>query len=521
MPRLTIPLCLFLGALASPELSADVTLPALFSDHMVVQAGVPVAVWGWAGDGENVSVALGGHTARTTPGAGGEWLVRLAPLPASAQPQTLTVRGRNFLTVGDVLVGEVWLCSGQSNMEMQLKGLHGAVDNADAEIAAASHPTIRMFQHDEVYDIYQLRIPPAAPQRDRPGRWIVCSPATAAHFTALGYFFARELQQTLSVPIGLVHSSVGGTPIEAWTSREAQAAVPELQPMLADWKKRLTGYDPAAEQQANLASRKKWQQQAAAAKAAGAAPPKAPAAFKNLQVSTPSGLFHAMIAPLIPYTIRGVLWYQGERNAAGPFTGLYGLQLKTMIADWRARWHDEFYFAYAQLPNFQKEQKAPSEPNGWGVSVREGQWRTTSVPHTGMAITIDLANATAGHPTNKQAFSHRLALLALHDVYAQPIAIWSGPVLRAARRDGETMVLTFDHASGLAAKSGGLRGFAIAGADREFVWADARIEHGEVVVSSAAVKAPAAVRYSWATNPIGNLVNAGGLPASPCRTDEW
>ena len=512
---------MLIGLAMSGVARATVTLPAIFSDHMVVQAGRPIAVWGWAAAGEKISLRLGPSHGEATAGADGKWSARLAPLPASATPQTLTVRGSNTVTASDVLVGEVWLCSGQSNMEMQLKGLHGAVDHADAEIAAAEHPTLRMFQFDAVYDIYQQPIPPSQPQRDRPGRWIVCSPATAAHFIAFGYFFAREVQQALHEPVGLVHSSVGGTPIEAWTSAEAQAAVPALQPLLADWEKRLAGYDPAADERANLAARQKWQPLAVAAKARGETPPKAPPPFKNWAVSTPAGLYNGMIAPLIPYTMRGVLWYQGERNAAGPFTGLYGLQLRTLIADWRARWGDDFYFGYVQLPNYQKPQREPSEPKAWGVSVREGQWRTSSVPHTGMAITIDLGGETAGHPTNKQAFAHRLALVVLHDVYQQPIALWSGPLLRDAQREGERMILTFDHAAGLAAKTGELRGFAIAGDDRKFVWAEAHVEGGVVVAQNAAVKKPVAVRYSWSTNPVGNLVNAAGLPASPFRTDDW
>lgn len=521
MLNLRLLLCLALAIPAGTVVRAEVRLPAIFSDHMVLQADRPPAIWGWADPGEQITVSLSGRTVHTQADLAGKWSAQLPAFSASADPHELVVRGRNTITVHDVLVGEVWLCSGQSNMEMQLKGLHGQVDNADAEIAAAKHPRLRMFQHDEVYDIYQLPVPPVQPQPDRPGRWIVCSPETAARFIALGYFFGRELQQRLGVAVGLVHSSVGGTPIEAWTSRETLEAEPALQPLLADWQKRLGGYDPAADQRAAQLARRQWQQQKAASEAKGDTPPKAPAPFKNLGVYAPAGLYNAMIAPLIPYALRGVLWYQGERNAAGPFTGLYGLQLKTLIADWRRRWGDEFYFAYVQLPNFQKPQRLPSEPNGWGVAVREGQWRTLEVPRTGMAITIDLGGETNGHPTNKTEFAHRLALVALHDVYRQPIDLWSGPVFRTARRDGSVLVISFDHAAGLAAKSGALRGFAIAGEDRKFFWADARIVGDTVTLSSPEVKEPLAARYAWAANPIGNLVNAAGLPASPFRTDDW
>ena len=517
-PRFSLALAAaFFTALAH----ADVRLPAVISDHMVLQAGAPAPIWGWAAPGERVTVSFAGESISTQAAADGTWRVNLRRLVAKPSAEVLTVAAKNTLTVQDVLVGEVWLCSGQSNMEMQLKGLHGQVDNADREIAAANHPSIRMFQHDEVYDIYKLAVPPSIAQSDRPGKWMVCTPQTAARFIALGYFFAREIQQELGgIAVGLLHSSVGGTPIEAWTSLSAQQSVPALEPVLADWKKRLAGYDPAAELAKYQDARATWEKARAGAKSAGQPAPKAPAAYKNWAVSEPAGLFNGMIQPLVPYGVRGVLWYQGERNAAGPLTGYYGLQLKTLVADWRARWGNELYFAWVQIPNFQKLQKAPSEPNGWGVWVRDGQRQALSVPRTGMAITIDLASETAGHPTNKADYAHRLALLALHDVYAKPLPIWSGPLYRSVERAGDRMVVSFDHAKGLKAKAGELGGFAIAGADKKFIWASAKIEQDRVVVSSDAIKEPVAVRYAWASNPVGNLVNAAGLPAPPFATDD-
>jgi sialate O-acetylesterase len=235
----------------------------------------------------------------------------------------------------------------------------------------------------------------------------------------------------------------------------------------------------------------------------------------------PGRLFNGVIAPLVPYSVRGVLWYQGERNAAGPLTGYYGLQLQTLINDWRARWDEQLYFAWVQLPRVQKEQRAPSEPKGWGVAVREGMRKTLSMPRTAMAITIDHGGVNDGHPTNKADYAARLARLALHDVYEQPIALWTGPLFRSAERDGETMVLTFDHATGLKAASGELRGFAIAGEDHKFVWADAQIVGERVIVRSKQVREPVAVRYAWAGNPTCNLCNEADLPASPFRTDDW
>jgi sialate O-acetylesterase len=424
--------------------------------------------------------------------------------------------------VNDVLVGEVWLASGQSNMEMQIKGkMHGSVDRADEEIAAAKFPAIRMFVHDEAYSIYELPVPPLEPAEDRPGRWLVCSPETVAGFSAIGYFVARELHQTLGRPVGILSASVGGTPIEAWTSLAAQEAQPALKPLLEDWQKRVRDFVPEREQQTFLEAKQRWLKERSAALKQQQPTPKAPAPFKNLRVMTPGSLFNGVIAPFIPYTIRGVLWYQGERNAAGPFTQLYGLQLRTMIADWRARWGDEMYFAWVQLPGFQRAQKLPSEPTGWGVAVRDEMRKALDVPRTGMAITIDLGGEKAGHPTNKTDYAARLSRLLLHDVYARPIDLWSGPLFRSARRDGAKMTLTFDHAAGLRAKDGELKGFAIAGDDQKFVWAKTEIVGDRVILTSDAIRAPAAVRYGWAGNPTCNLVNAAGLPASPFRTDDW
>ena len=235
----------------------------------------------------------------------------------------------------------------------------------------------------------------------------------------------------------------------------------------------------------------------------------------------PGGLFNGVIAPLVPYAIHGVIWYQGERNAAGPLTTLYGAQLTTLIKDWRARWHDDFYFAWVQLPCFQKEQTQPSEPKGWGVSVRDEMRKTLALPNTGMAITLDLGGAKAGHPSNKADYAHRLAMLALHDVYDEPAAEWTGPLFRSARLEGSKMILSFDHASGLKASAGELKGFAIAGSNQQFVWAITRIADDKVIVSSDSVADPVAVRYGWAANPACNLVNSAGLPASPFRTDDW
>jgi sialate O-acetylesterase len=329
--------------------------------------------------------------------------------------------------------------------------------------------------------------------KDRAGKWVVCSPETVADFSAMGYFVARDVMKAMHTPVGILSASVGGTPIEAWTSIEAQSA-PLLKPMLEDWTKRLTGFDPATEQTKFNEAKTAWLKQRSAAVKAKTAAPKAPSPFKNIGVMKPGRLFNGVIAPLVPYTLQGVIWYQGERNANGPFTGLYGEQLKTMINDWRARWGDEFYFSWVQLPGFSKPQQLPSEPTGWGVSVREGQMKALSVPHTGMAITMDIGDPTQGHPTNKAAFAERLSRVVLHDVYKSDITIWSGPVFRSARVDGAKMLLSFDHATGLKSASGKLAGFAIAGEDKKFVWAEAKIDGDQLAVWSDKITDPKAVR---------------------------
>lgn len=512
-------LSLFAFFISASSLLAELQLPAVISDHMVLQAGKPVVLWGWADAGEEVTVKFAGQRKTTKADDKGGWQVKLDPLPPSAQASELHINNQE---IKDVLVGEVWLASGQSNMEMRIKDkMHGLVNNAEAEIAAAKHPEIRVFVHDAPYEIYQLPVPADEPAKDRTGRWRVCSPETVGDFTAMGYFFARDLLAEIKQPVGILTSAVGGTPIEAWTSSSAQQAAPELQLLLQDWKRRLGGFDPARAEATFLEDKAAWLKTRAAALKAKQPAPKAPLPFKNIGVMKPGGLFNSMIAPLIPYTLRGVIWYQGERNAAGLFSPLYGTQLRTLIADWRARWSDEFHFAFVQLPAVKGVQKLPSEPKGWGVAVRDQQRRTLAVPHTSMAITIDLGGEINGHPTNKADYARRLSTLVLHDVYQKAIALPTGPLFKTATAEQGRMILAFDYADGLKAKAGELEGFAIAGADGKFVWATANIEDGKVIVWSDQVAEPAAVHYSFAGMPKGNLVNAANLPASPFRTDDW
>ena len=507
-----IPLLLLISATAG---FADIRLPAIISDHMVVQAETQVPLWGWADPGETVTVSLAGQSATATTGAEGKWTATLKPLKADAKPQTLTFQGKNKLTVNDLLIGEVWLGSGQSNMAMSVS----SSKDYEKEQAAATLPALRMFTVE--------RASTTEPQADCKGQWIVCAPDTVGRFSATAYFFGRELHQKLKLPVGLITSSWGGTAVEAWTSEEAQAKLPEYPTILAPWKEATSKtYDEAkalADYQTALA---RWKEAAAKAKAEKKPVPRAPKTPVNprLEPNHPANLYNGMIAPLIPYAFRGAVWYQGESNAGKPFAHLYGLQLKTLIEDWRARWGHEFPFAWVQLPDFKAPQQAPVELyQSWPV-IREQMLRTLSVPKTGMAVTLGLGEEKDIHPKNKQGIGQRLSLWALGAVYGQKVAAASGPLLKSHVIKDNTITLTFDHiGEGLLSKDGGeeLKGFAIAGADQRFVTARARLVKERVVVASPEVKEPVAVRYAWADNPVWSLENSAGLPASPFRTDDW
>jgi sialate O-acetylesterase len=492
--------------LAAPFAPAELTLPALFSDHMVIQCDKPIPVWGRADPGTEVTVQLSGWERTAKADAKGEWRVTLPSVTASEKRQMLRiVAGDEKLELKDVLFGEVWLGSGQSNMAMAV----GGVDNAQDEIASADYPLIRMFT--------VARQSKDEPAGEASGQWQVCSPQTVARFSATAYFFGRHLHKELrGVPVGLVNSSWGGTAVEAWTSMPAQEKVPELQPVLAKWREAGTDYDPEKSEKSYEVRLTRWQEAAKQAKAAGKKPPRKPKKGSNprLNQNHPANLYNGMIAPLIPYAMRGAIWYQGERNTSGPMAALYSLQLETLIRDWRTRWgQGEFPFIYVQLPNFQTTRN-------WSV-VQEQMLKTLRLPNTGMAVTIDVGDAKNIHPKNKQAVGKRLALWALGTTYERDEA-YSGPLYRAAEKHGNAIVVSFEHVGeGLKAQGGELTGFEIAGADRKFLPASAVIEGATVSVSSPEVASPEAVRYAWAANPTCNLFNAADLPASPFRTDEW
>ena len=487
---------LFAGlAVCAATLFADVRLPALFSDHMLLQGAVPVRVWGKADPGEEVSVRFQGQSVTATADVAGRWEAFLSPL-APGDPSELQVQGKNSITIRDVLVGDVWIASGQSNMVWPVE----RSDNPEKEIAAAKYPQIRLFK-------VTLKVSPA-PLDDVTGSWMVCTPESVGNFSAAGYFFARHLNRQLKRPVGVIQSAWGGTPAESWTSAPALAADPALVSVFADWAKLMSDY-PAAY------ARYQQQVRELEAKGAGAKKPSPPIGPDHQW--SPAGLYNAMIAPLTPYAIKGAIWYQGENNAHKQRSYVYRRLFQAMIQDWRSAWgQGDFPFLFVQLANFART----GENSEW-PELREAQTMALGLNNTGMAVTIDVGNPNDIHPTNKQDVGLRLALAARALAYGEKL-VYSGPMFRQVTRDRGSLRVWFDHTGGgLTAKGGPLKGFTIAGKDGKFVPATAVIEKDSVRVSSPEVSDPGAVRYAWADSPECNLYNAEGLPASPFRSDEW
>ena len=635
---------------------ADVRVPAIIGDNMVLQQGKKIRIWGWANPNEKVSVVFASQKANAVADVSGHWQTLLGPVKAGG-PFELTISASNTLTIKNVLVGEVWICSGQSNMEWPLIN---SQNGADA-VAQANYPEIRLFTVQKTTS--------RTPLDDVKGQWIVTTPDKVGQFSAVGYFFGRELYQKLNVPVGLIHTSWGGTPAEAWTSNDALATTSDLQPILARYQE---GLKNVGERQQEYARRlAEWSQknlyqdegnkgealgyaasqtntadwptmnlpqyfETAGLKMDGAIwfrkeieipqswagrslelnlaaiddfdttyfngtkvggigsetpnsynvprhykiPAELVRAGKNViavrvfdsageggfgagtmslrpsegaeepvslgglwsykvelaltpkspdwgsrpeaagptNQNSPSVLYNAMIAPLTPLTIRGAIWYQGESNAGRAYQ--YRTLFPTMIRNWRNAWGEgDFPFYYVQLANFQPIKDAPGESE-W-AELREAQTLTLHEPQTGMAVIIDIGEAKDIHPRNKVDVGHRLALWALANTYGEKIE-YSGPLFQSFSIEGDKLRVKFRHAAGLKTSDGGApKGFAIAGEDHKFVWADARIEGDEVVLSSKEVTKPIAVRYAWADNPVCNLYNTIGLPASPFRSDDW
>ena len=493
-----IRLLFWLSLLATP-LAAALQLGSPFTDHAVLQRDQPVAVWGWADAGATVTVTFAGQTKSAIADAKGAWCVTLDPLDAAAEPRALTVaQGSETRTLADLLVGEVWLASGQSNMVFTLSKSRyrwaGVIDE-EAEIAAADYPLIRMFTAGEQKS--------HEPQATVPGEWQVCTPANAPAWSAIGYFFARDLHRELGVPVGIVTAAYGASCAHAWIRRAAMLDDPAFKAVLDRFDEQVRGHtEPTAAEIAD------WERAVELAKAENRRPPRRPGQSPIQDQHNPTVMFNGMIAPLVPYAVRGFLWYQGE-SITSP-RELFPRWNARLIADWRQLWGGETKpFLFCQLAALANNSNSPQ--------VRAWQAEALREFNTGMAVTIDVGDEKDVHPHDKAPVGHRLALLALTHAYGRQVES-SGPVCVDAIATTEGAArLRFDHATGgLVAKGGALQTFEIAGPDGNFTAAEAAIDGDAVIVRSGAVSAPAAVRYAWANYPAGcNLYNGAGLPAAP------
>lgn len=515
--------------LAAGPVSADIRLPAIIGDHMVMQQSARAPLWGWADPGETIRVSAAWVPASETVTAGkdGKWRLDLQT-PAAGGPYTITLSGKNEIILKDVLIGEVWLASGQSNMQMPLKhptpGYDVPVLNHEEEIRNANYPEVRLFL-----------VPYTAvdePQEGGKGEWKRCSPESVPRVSAVGYFFARQLHQELGVPVGMIAASQGASALESWTRHEVLAAHAEYAPILERYQEALR----------NLPiSKAKYEKDIAAWKALSPAEqaqvvqPWRP--YGDYKFCAPSTLWNGMIHPLVPFAMRGVIFYQGEENTI--WTLDYRTLFGRMMQSWRDAWDNpDLYFFYAQLSSYDVNRltpvgkvwvewhsvggiKATTSDDNW-ARVQEAQLKSLSFPHTGMAVTVDIGEPLNVHPPDKLEVARRLALNALAKTYGRKV-VHCGPIYRSMRTESGKVVIGFEPLqSPLASRDGGpLVGFKVAGADRVFHPAQARIEGDTVVVWSDAVSAPVAARYAWGSWPENNLINEAGLPASPFRTDTW
>ena len=479
---------LFLVSVAT-SISATVTPHALFTEGAVLQREIAIPVWGTADPGEKVSVEFNGQSLTTVADGSGNWIVKLNAVKAGG-PYVLKI---NSLELKNILIGDVWICSGQSNMEWRLK----QTTNADVDIAAANYPKIRFFQ------VPRKEID--AEQSTVNSSWKECTPENAANFSAIGYFFGRDLHKNLNVPIGLINNAVGGSPAESWMSNAVLNGDSEYKQFHEAYPKLIENHPKALEKHKAVVEK---------AKAEGTKAPNAPG-----KPWMPSGLYNGMLTPLAPYAIKGVIWYQGESNAGRAYQ--YRRLFPVMIKNWRDKWgQGDFPFLFVQLAAFGPNGDKLGESD-W-AELREAQTMTLATsPNTGMALAIDYGTYDDIHPKNKLPIGERLALAARSVVYKQRL-VYSGPMYEAMKNNGDKITLSFKHTGGgLEAKGGELKGFLIAGDDKIWHEAKAEIKGKMVIVSSSEVAKPVAVRYAWAKFPTCNLYNKEGLPAVSFRTDDW
>ncbi len=520
MKRLVLFLIVYLLLFAQTFGYSEVTLPRIIGSNMVLQRDMQVPIWGWASAGEAVTITLSAEAEGTEPAATttviadaeGNWQIKL-PAMAAGGPYTLRVEGNNTLELTNVLFGEVWVCSGQSNMQWSVS----ASKDSKAEIAAANYPTIRLF--------YVPRVSAGLLQKDVVADWSETTPETIANFSAVAYYFGRKLYKNLDVPVGLINTSWGGTRIEPWTPPAGFVSVPVLAFISKEIQEAHANYREQLPQK--MKEVEAWIAETRKALETGAQLTRMPESRHPLRHHTrPTGIYNSMVHPLVPYAIRGAIWYQGESNLRDGMR--YHKKMKALINGWREVWgQGDFPFYFVQLAPFSYSERFNYRGRQAGQfflpRIWEAQAATLALPNTGMAVTTDIGNLTDIHPRNKQEVGRRLALWALAKDYGREDVTYSGPLYKSMAVKGNTIRLTFNHiGSGLTSRDEEpLTWFEIAGEDKQFVEAQATIDGDTVVVSSETVANPVAVRFGWHQNAEPNFINKEDLPASPFRTDSW
>lgn len=490
-----------------PSIIAEVKLPSILSDNMVIQQDTEVNIWGWAQPGEQIAVKGDWqHVGKSTVAdENGDWAVEIAS-PAAGGPYEISIKGNNIIILEDVLVGEVWFASGQSNMDMPLK----RCENAESEIENATYPDIRFFYVEHIYN--------ELPQKNCNGSWVKCTPKSASDFSAAAYYFGRQLHQNLGIPVGLISSSKGGSPAEAWMSTEAlksASLLSELIDMWNDWEEQC----PDAEKSYQIEYQQWLRHKKEANKKGITVPsePKKPTACDMISKPhrRPGALYNAMVAPLLQFKIKGVIWYQGENNVDRP--NQYRRLFPALIKSWSADWQESnFPFYFVQIAPYRKREK-PQES-----LLMEAQMMALTIPNTGMVVTTDIGNIDDNHPKNKLDVGERLAVWALSKTYEIKNIICSGPLYRVMKIENSSIRISFDYAeTGLTSRGKPLTQFEIAGENQKFYPATAEIEGSTILVNNHNVIKPVAVRYGWCITTIPNLYNREGLPASPFRSDNW
>ncbi len=493
MRNLVYSLCFFLAVSTSTN-AQNIKAASIFGDNMVLQQGINAPVWGTAQPNQELSLTFAGNNLKTKADADGKWMMKLPKLKAGGPLKMVIKSAEDSLVFKYVLVGEVWLASGQSNMQMKMS----EINNAQQEISEAKFNKIRFFN-------VGLNIS-HKPLEQVKGSWKLCTPENAKQFSAAAYFFARDLHLDQNVPVGIISSSWGATPSEAWTSSESLINHPDFKDSVKRYQKLEENWELLYSDFLKTNEARKLDNTIKAA-------------VMPAQKNYPTSLYNAMIAPMVPYGIKGVIWYQGENNAirALQYRSLFPL----LINDWRTKWSsDKLPFLFVQLANYKARNEEPVSADPWAL-LREAQSMTLKLPYTGMAVAIDIGDATNIHPKNKQEVGKRLYLAASHVAYNKSL-VYSGPMYDKMMINKDKAEISFKSVGkGLTSNDKPLTAFEIAGADKKFYWAEAEIVGDKIVLSNKNVAKPVAVRYAWSINPAASLFNKEGLPASPFRTDDW